>query len=386
MLAKKILILGITGTIGENTIKILSRWPDLFSLVGFSYHKNFELSARIQKKFSVKHVCCTRNSLPEEEIRYWSENGVEVHKSMEDLLDIDYETILTGVVGAAGIKPTYKAVRQGKTVIIANKESLVMAGKFIMKAAEESKALIIPADSEHNSVFRLMQILNQKPSDEKWIKKIYLTASGGPLRNCSVKEIRKAKKEQILKHPTWNMGAKITVDSAGLINKSLEVIEAHYLFNRDYEDLAAVIHPQSYIHAFLKYQDGSFFFHGSDPDMLYPISHSLFYPDIPPDWVQKTASDTMIPSLNFEEIDSNKFPGFFIGLEAAKMEGAYPAVFNASNEEAVNAFLNDQIEFFQIPQIIEKVLEKNTISNQVDHIEELFEADLYARRTVISMI
>ncbi len=374
---RDLIILGITGSIGKNAIKILEKWPEYFSLVGFSYHKNFKLASKIQSKFMVKHICCTNPNILREETEYWKKKNISFYRDSEALLDIPYNILLAAVVGSAGVKPVYKAAKESKVLLLANKESLVMAGKFIMQAAKENHTTIIPIDSEHNSVFRMMQAWQSSGSDHNTIKKIYLTASGGPLREFSAEQIKKADKKRILAHPNWEMGAKITVDSAGLINKSLEIIEAHHLFNRPYDELDAVIHPQSYIHAFLEYQDGTYFFHASDPDMLYPICHGLFYPDEPPGWI--SSKNSMIPTLNFDPIDYDKFPGFLLGIEAGKKGGAYPVIFNAANEEAVSAFLKDNISFQNIPSIIEIILEKNKDVSDEHTIDDLFEIDKWAR-------
>ena len=379
MFPEKILILGVTGTIGANALKMIKRWPDRFTLSGFSYYKNFERAREIQDDLGVKHVCCSRPDVAPEEKNYWQGKGVHFFTSLEDTLSIEYDKILIAIVGAVGIRPTLQAICQSKTILIANKESLVMAGEFVMEEVKKNRSSLIPIDSEHNSIFRLLQ-----QTGDKDITKILLTASGGPFHNLTKEEIKRVTKAEVLQHPNWNMGDKITVDSAGLINKSLEVIEAHHLFNRRLEDIDAVIHPQSYVHAILQHSDGSFYFHASNPDMLYPLSHGLFYPEAPPFWID--APKGIPPGLRFAEIDHDKFPGFALGIQSARSGGAYPAIFNASNEQAVQAFLEDRIRFHEIPQIIERVLNQRHDFKNVQNMEDIFEADQWARKETIQVM
>ena len=372
---EKIIILGVTGSIGENAIKIIRKWSHRFSLLGFSYHSNFEKARNIQKDFFVKYVVCSHPNIDDSEKTYWKQAGVEFFCELEAILDIDYDKLLTAVVGAAGIKATYKASQQGKTILVANKESLVMAGQFVMDSAAKNQTKIIPVDSEHNSLFRLI-----KGTNKAFIQKMYITASGGPFYHLNTNEIQNVKKEEVLAHPNWDMGSKISVDSASMVNKALEVIEACHLFQLTLKDISAVIHPQSYIHAILKYKDGSYFFHASEPDMLYPLSHSLFYPEEPNDWIP--SSHDIFPDLTFSKIDHNKYPAFYLGLESAQKGGVYPAIFNASNEEAVFAFLNDQIKFYEIAHYIDQALNEYKSSNQIVSLDDLFEVDSWSREFV----
>ena len=353
-------------------MKVIQRWPEKFSLIAFSYYKNFKRAREIQEKFQIKYVCCNYPKIPQVEKDYWNHKKVNFFCSLEEILSVEYDKIITAIVGSVGVKATLKAAQQGKTILIANKESLVMAGEFVMKEARKHRSLILPIDSEHNSIFRLLQEVANKS-----ISKIFLTASGGPLQNLTKEEIKQVKKEEVLKHPNWNMGNKITVDSASLINKSLEIMEAYHIFNRKLEDIDAVIHPQSYIHAILKHQDGSFYFHASQPDMLYSISYCFFYPGSPPYWIDNYTD--IFPDLTFKEIDHEKFPGFSLGIQSAQRGGAYPAIFNASNEQAVSAFLKGQIKFHEIPQLIEHVLNQKHDFENTQSIEDIFEADSWAR-------
>ncbi len=366
---QKVIILGITGSVGDSALKVLRKFPEKFELVAFSYHSNHTLAYAVAQEFKVKHICCTSNSGGD----VW-DSSITLYHDMEDLLDCDYDSVLISVVGAVGVKPTYKAALSGKKIMLANKEALVMAGDVIMPTARRSGSEIIPVDSEHNSVFRLLKACPDYAA-------IILTASGGPFRSASVAEIRHVSKAQVLKHPTWEMGQKITVDSAGMINKSLEIIEAHHLFSVGYERLSAVIHPQSYIHAIVEHRDGSYFFHVSQPDMIFPVAHALFYPEEPL-LTQNTRTVETFPDLQFSQVDREKFPGFFLGIESGKKGGCYPAVFNAANEEAVALFLKEQIPFYCIPEKIEAALSASPFTSTECEFETLFQADAWARSFV----
>lgn len=390
---KNIIALGVTGSVGTSFLRILQAYPQRFFLTGFSYHTNFETAKKIQEQFQSRYVCCTNNQNAKEEVRYWQKSGVIFLQNMEELLDCDYDTILTAVVGSVGVRATYKAVQQGKKILLANKETLVMAGDIIMQQAREHKAAILPVDSEHSSVFRLLGNGSDTADGvavSKSNNKIILTASGGPFRDADVVTIANASKEQVLAHPTWDMGHKISVDSAGMVNKALEIIEAHHLFAMPYARLTAVIHPQSYVHAIVQASDGSFSFHVSEPDMIYPIAYALFYPQEAPSLCSPQLNSQekilALPSFQFKEIKKEKFPLFFLGVQAAQKGGAYPAVFNAANEEAVKLFLQDVLSFTQIPVAIEKALERFVVEKgqgQGNSLSDLFEFDAWARKFVI---
>lgn len=370
MKSQKLIILGITGSIGDSTLKVLRTFSDRFSLEAFSYYSNFNLAKKLQKEFQVKHIACNRDHIPAEEREYWQKTGVQFYDHLTDLLDIDYDSLLISVVGSIGVRAAYKASQQGRKIMLANKESLIMAGGFLKEAVRNHDTVLIPVDSEHNSLFRLW-----RPS----INRVILTASGGPLRTLSTDEIKTVDKSRVLAHPTWSMGSKITVDSAGMINKSLEIIEAHYLFDVDYQNLSAVIHPQSYIHAIIEHNDGTYFMHTSRPDMVYPIAHALFYPE-EPELCLEADEPHFFPDFTFHEIEREKFPGFFLGIESGRQGGTHPAVFNAANEEAVYSFLRDEIQFADIPPLIETALSKNRVD--LSDLDSLFEADTSARETV----
>lgn len=370
---KKVIILGITGSIGESSLKIIRENRNRFQIVGFSYHANFEKAALIQKEFEVPYLVCTDSSIEKSQLNHWKEFGVQLFSSMENLLDIDYDLLITGVVGSIGIRPTLKAIKQDKTILLANKETLVMAGDLVIRELQNSQAQMIPVDSEHSSVFRMIKDKTFQP------EKIILTASGGALREYTSKQIKEVGIKDVLNHPTWNMGQKITVDSAGMINKALEVIEAHHLFQFPFERIDAVIHPQSYIHAMVGWKDGSFDLHVSKPSMIYPIAYGLFYPQNSPQITPPVLTENL-PAFEFHSISQEKYPGFFLGLEAGKKGSVYSTVFNAANEVAVNQFLQNKIDFYQIPLIIEKVLSVVPDSKEVSQLEDYEKMDVWARK------
>ncbi|MDH5720774.1 MAG: 1-deoxy-D-xylulose-5-phosphate reductoisomerase [Spirochaetia bacterium] len=371
---EKVIIFGATGSIGKTAVNILKKFPELFSLTGFSYHQNFAHAKEIQKIFDTKYICCTNQNISREETDYWNSVNCKLTNDMKEILDIEHDTALISTSGSAGISVTYKAAGLGKKILLANKESLVMAGKTVMNECQKNQTSIVPVDSEHNSVFRMLE---GKSDKIKAVDKLILTASGGPFFNKNKTEIQNASVEDVLRHPTWSMGSKITVDSAGMVNKALEIIEANHLFSMPYSRLDAVIHPQSYVHAIVKNIDGSYFFHVSNPDMTYPIAHGFFYPETPPNMGDERES--LFPDFTFHSIEKEKFPAYFLGLEAGRKESAYPAVFNAANEEAVYSFLERNILFKQIPEIIEDTLNNSKFDDNDNSLEYILEADNWAR-------
>ncbi|MDH4199968.1 MAG: 1-deoxy-D-xylulose-5-phosphate reductoisomerase [Spirochaetia bacterium] len=367
---QKIIILGATGSIGDSALKILRKYPDRFELVGISYHYNHEKAVEICREFQVHHIYCSSGT-------HKFPKATSMHDSYSDLLLIEYQSIIIAVTGAAGVEPTFIAASQGKKILLANKESLVMAGEIIMNQAREKKAQILPVDSEHNSIFRLL-------AGVKNPQQITITASGGALRDNHVTEFRNVSVEDVLKHPTWNMGAKITVDSATMVNKALEIIEACHLFNKSFTEINAVIHPESFVHAILQHKDGSFFFHVYRPDMIYPLAFCMFYPEEPPH-IAEPIEALDIPNLTFKSIEPEKYPGYYLGLSAGKKGGAYPAIFNAANEQAVYFFLKKQIAYADIIPVVKNAMDSCPGGNY-NTMESLYEADAWARSHVIGGI
>lgn len=369
---QNIVLLGATGSIGESTLRVIRNNPEKFNLTGISFHSNQQKAREIIAEFGVKHVYCSSGQALEKDLK------IERHSSYQELLSVPYDMVIIAIIGAAGVEPAYIAANQGKKILLANKESLVMAGSLIMQSVEKNGATILPLDSEHNSIFRLLEF-REKPV------KISITASGGALRDWPPEKIKSATVADVLKHPTWSMGAKITVDSASMVNKSLEIMEACHLFNLSTGGIDAVIHPESYVHAIIRQKDGSCFFHVYKPDMVYSIAYSMHYPDTPPEIAEKTTVEEM-PALNFMPIDPQKYGGFYLGLKAGEMGGVYPAVFNAANEQAVHYFLKEQIDFASIVPFIDDTMSKCPEGDFNMTLEGLYAADAWSRGYVKSKV
>ncbi len=376
MQPKKIILLGATGSIGKTTLDIIEAYPDRFQLVGFSYHKNTEKAVEIWRRFPSASVCSTGLGDGGLSPEVWKDLKVKL-LPVDDLLELKYDVLVSAMVGSAGVRSTLKAVSQGREIHLANKESLVMAGPHILEAAAKSGANILPVDSEHNSIYRLLRGGRQ-------VRKIVLTASGGALRNFPLARLGQAKPGDVLNHPTWSMGDKITVDSATMANKALEVIEAHHLFGLPYEEIEAVIHPQSFIHAIAEEFDGSFTCHVYPPDMSYSIAYCLFYPERAP----QTGKQTEIPDFpdfHFHKLDPERYQCYYLGREAGRRGGGFPAVFNAANEMSVELFLNGQIEFGKIAKIVESSLEghdKKEAQTSMPSLDDLFAIDRGTRERI----
>jgi len=359
---RRFILFGATGSIGDSTLDVLRRQSDDFELIGFTWHNNEEKARALQREFP-RAVA-------------FSTTAADADMQMQRLLDLPHDFVVIAIVGAAGVNTTLEAARRGDTILLANKESLVIAGGPVMAAVKASGAKLIPVDSEHSSLFRLLQgAAAQRPA------KVYLTASGGPLLHVHGEDFYNASKELVLKHPTWVMGPKITVDSAGLTNKALEIIEAHYLFDLRYEQVQAVIHPQSYVHAMVELSDGTVIQHVSQPDMRYPIAWAMYYPQPSPDMVNGRAPFAY-PALEFFPIDTEKFRAYALGRKAGEMGKYYPAVFNAANEAAVAAFLAGNIRFGDIAALISDALEVKYPDYDYTSIAGLLQYDSAARKFV----
>lgn len=360
---RKFILFGGTGSIGDSTLDILRQHSDDFELVGFTWHNNADKARAIQAEFQVKNSFSTLEP--------------DADKHTQDLLDLPHDFIIVAIVGAAGVTTTLEAAKRGETILLANKESLVVAGEIVMAAAKQHRATILPVDSEHSSLFRLLAA--QKTASETSL--VYLTASGGPLLHVHGDAFYNASKALVLKHPTWVMGQKITVDSAGLTNKALEIIEAHFLFDLPYEKIQAVIHPQSYIHAMIEHVDGTLIQHVSQPDMRYPIAYAMYYPQIPQRTVAPKHPQTY-PALDFFPVDETKFKSYALGRKAGTIGNFYPAVYNAANESAVAAFLGDAIRFGEISELIERALNHTYPEWDSKTISGLAQYDQAAREIV----
>jgi 1-deoxy-D-xylulose-5-phosphate reductoisomerase len=334
-------ILGSTGSIGRSTLQVLARQRERFRVVALTAHSNKDLLAQQAAEWKPEFVGLV--------------NGGTASCLVEAATRPDVKIVVNGIVGAAGLEATLAALRAGKRVALANKETLVMAGDLVAQAAREGGGEIVPVDSEHSAV--LQCVAGRRPAE---LARLILTASGGPFRTWGPERVSHATVAEALKHPTWTMGKKITVDSATLVNKALEVIEAHYLFEVAYEKIDVVIHPQSVIHGFAEFVDGSVLAQVGFPTMELPILYALTYPDRVPDQGVRRFDPVAAGTLTFEALQLDRFPAYVIGREAARLGGTAPARFNAANEVAVQLFLEERIPFGRIAQVIERVVTEDT--------------------------
>ncbi|MFW6697601.1 1-deoxy-D-xylulose-5-phosphate reductoisomerase [Acinetobacter pittii] len=386
-MTQSVCILGVTGSIGQSTLKILNQHPDKYSVFAISAHSRISELVNICKQFQPKVVVVPKQKVDELAVLFVKNElqDIEILTDQEGLVSIashpDVDVVMAAIVGAAGLLPTLAAVKAGKRVLLANKEALVMSGEIMMQAARDHQALLLPVDSEHNAIFQslphnyLEAERNGQP--QQGVSRILLTASGGPFLNHSLEQLEKVTPAQACKHPNWSMGQKISVDSATLMNKGLELIEACHLFSISEHFVTVVVHPQSIIHSMVQYVDGSTLAQMGNPDMCTPIAHALAWPE---------RLQTSVPALdlfeysqlNFQAPDIQKFPALDLARQAMRAGGLAPTILNAANEVAVAAFLNQQIGFTNIPQVVEHTLQK--LENSVaDNIESILNKDEVAR-------
>ena len=366
-------ILGSTGSIGLNTLKVVDRHPQRFKVKALSANSNFHLLERQIKKYKPSHVAVGQQGLTY--FKSFGIKGVQFYPVLDcaqlaSLKDVD--TVVLAMSGTAALKPFLAALRAGKTVAPANKEALVIAGDLIMDAAHRHQGQIIPIDSEQSAIFQCLQGQTSKA------KFIHLTASGGPLREVSSKDFKRMSPKDILRHPRWKMGPKITVDSATLMNKGFEVIEAMHLFNLNVEKIKVLVHPEAIIHSMVEFEDGSIIAQLGITDMRLPIQYALTYPARLPTGL-RPLNLAQLGSLHFEEPDLNKFPALGLAFDAARKAGTLPAALNAANEEAVASFLGGKIGFTSIYKVVEKVVLRHKIVNNPS-MDEILQADHWARQ------
>ena len=379
---KKVAILGSTGSIGTQALEVISCLKNEIQVISLAAGKNIELIREQIKQFSPKTVAVSlekdaqllKKEFPQITFLYGTNGLTKI------ATDNEIDTVLVAVSGKVGLVPTIEAIKQRKRIALANKETLVMAGDIVMKLAREYNAEIIPVDSEHSAIFQCLSTDKQiKP------KKLIITASGGPFLKKTTEEMYKAKASDALKHPKWNMGKKITIDSATLMNKGLEVIEAHHLFDIKYEDIKVVIHPQSIIHSAIEHNDGSVIAQMGIPSMHIPIQYALLYPNRVKGIETESFDFTKIAQLTFEEPDLEKFKALKLAFDAGNKGKTYPCVLNAANEEAVYAYLNDKIKLQDIITITETLLNRHTpIENAT--IDELLTLDEKTRQEAQKLI
>ncbi|OLC08383.1 MAG: 1-deoxy-D-xylulose-5-phosphate reductoisomerase [Gemmatimonadetes bacterium 13_1_40CM_66_11] len=363
-------VLGSTGSIGRSTLQVLARQRERFRVVAITGHSNKELLAEQERDWKPAFVGLVNGVGKGEEGR-----GKGRSCLVEAATHPDVKIVVNGIVGAAGLEATLAALRAGKRVALANKETLVMAGELVAQAAREGGGEIVPVDSEHSAV--LQCLAGRRPTD---LARLILTASGGPFRTWGQERVSRATVAEALNHPTWTMGKKITVDSATLVNKALEVIEAHFLFDVEYDRVEVVIHPQSVIHGFVEFVDGSVLAQVGFPTMELPILYALTYPERVPDQGVRRFDPVAAGTLTFEALQPDRFPAYVIGREAARVGGTAPARFNAANEVAVQLFLEERITFGRIAEIIERVTEDARHSGDANSLDAVLAADSEARR------
>ncbi|MCZ8512333.1 1-deoxy-D-xylulose-5-phosphate reductoisomerase [Paenibacillus filicis] len=372
---KKISILGSTGSIGTQTLDVVSHYPELFAVEGLAGGHNVELLAEQARAFKPKKVSVATKALADKLLADIP-SGTEVFYGEEGLLEIaaatDADVVVTALVGSQGLKPTLAAVEAGKQIGLANKETLVSAGHLVTELASRRNVQLLPIDSEHSAIF---QCLNGESKER--IHNITLTASGGSFRDRTREELHGVTVQDALKHPNWSMGAKITIDSATMVNKGLEVIEAHWLFGLSYEQINVLIHPESIIHSFVEFVDHSIIAQLGMPDMRVPIQYALTYPDR-----MRTPSQRLslaeVGRLHFREMDLDRYPCLRMAYESGRAGGSVPAVFNAANEVAVERFLKGEIGFLHIEDLIASVLDRHT-AVKVPELQHILEIDRWAR-------
>ena len=376
---KKIVLLGATGSIGESTLQVIRKHPHRLQLIGVSAHSNSRKLADISNEFKVPHAY-----LPEtaSEVTDWPSH-CSLDRSTNGLTDIaaleEADVVVVAIVGASGLGPTLSALQAGKDVVLANKESLVLGGDLVMRTAKDNGAQVIPADSEHNAVFQCIQ--GEKHRD---LDSIILTASGGPFRELPVEELKHVTIEQALDHPNWSMGNKVTIDSATMANKGLELIEARWLFDLPPSKLEVVIHPTSIVHAMVRFIDGCCLAQLSPPSMTFALQHALLFPDRA-EGVHPSLDFSKPLDLNFSPPALDRFPCLRLAKDCLEQGGSAPLVFNAANEIAVSAFLSNRIGFLQISDIIEQTLSKFAQQTQND-LQALLSLDSEARRIAAEII
>jgi len=379
---KRIAILGSTGSIGKNALRVIDSLGPQYEVAALSAHSSVELLAEQARRYKPEFVAITNADYAEQLSEFIGDLDIEILAGPDGLIQIaeleDVDIVLTAVVGAAGLPAVLAAGGKGKRLAIANKEPLVIAGELLRKEIEENGGDILPVDSEHSAVFQAIQ-----SGSREEVKKIILTASGGPFRRATAQDIQNVTLEQALSHPVWNMGPKITIDSATMMNKAFEIIEARWLFDIPVEKIEVLIHPESIIHSIVEFVDGSMIAQLGEPDMCLPIQYALTYPSRVAG-IAKTLRLEEIGKLTFEKPNMEIFRALSLGYEVARTGGTAPVVFNAANEAAVEEFLAGRIKFVNIVEIIENCLNRHNVKNAV-FLEDVLEADAWARREVMEL-
>ena len=372
---KKVILLGSSGSIGESTCKVARALPEKMKLVGLGVAKSTDRMLEQAKEFGVKALAVS-DPQAAEKVKPRLPQGTQFYPGAEGLARMVEETeadmVLVAIVGTAGLAPALAALRSGKDLAVASKEILVLAGSAVMAEAKKRKKQVLPVDSEHNAIFQCLVGAN-----EKEVRKVILTASGGPFRQSSSQAMEKVTLAQALKHPTWSMGQKITIDSATMFNKGLEMIEAHWLFGLPMRQVDVVVHPQSIVHSLVEFIDGSVLAQLSVTDMCFPIQYAVTYPERMPSGLPPLDL-AKLGTLSFEQPDEKRFPALRLAREAGEQGGTLPGVLNAANEVAVEAFLAERISFPRIWGMVEEVMKKHRTEKEPS-LEAIIDADRWAR-------
>ncbi|MBT8541309.1 1-deoxy-D-xylulose-5-phosphate reductoisomerase [Polynucleobacter paneuropaeus] len=381
---RRIAILGSTGSIGTNTLDVIRAHPERFEVVALTAAKQVERLAEqcVEFKPRVAVVSDAGSAKKLCELLLAKQVSTQVLYGPDALitavLESDCDTVMAAIVGAAGLLPTLAAAKAGKRILLANKEALVMSGNLFMDAVRQGGGELLPIDSEHNAIFQCLPVhYSKSPSQHHGVEELWLTASGGPFRNTPIAELSQVTPEQACAHPNWVMGRKISVDSATMMNKGLEVIEAYWLFGLPIEKIQVLIHPQSVVHSMVRYCDGSVIAQMGQPDMRTPIAYGLAWPDRITAGVQ-SLSLTQQAALNFMEPDLQRFPCLSLAFQAGKQGGTAPVILNAANEIAVAAFLDNALQYLQIPEVVERVL-NTTPPSTPSSLEDILEVDAKSR-------
>jgi 1-deoxy-D-xylulose-5-phosphate reductoisomerase len=380
---KRLSILGSTGSIGVNTLHIVSQFPERFEVVSLSAGLNTLLLKQQILQFRPKIVSVLNKGLSDALRRELPNVPVEIVHGVEGLIQVathpEVDQVVSAIVGAVGLIPTLSAIKTGKTIALANKEPLVMAGKIVMEEAKQNHAQILPVDSEHSAIFQAL--LGHQKED---VHRLVLTASGGPFLNFPLAKLQDVTVKEALNHPHWEMGKKVTIDSASLMNKGLEVIEAHWLFNIPIEKISVLIHPQSVIHSMVEYVDGSIVAQMGITDMRIPISYALSFPQrLPLNLPRLDLSRN--EALSFFEPDPERFPCLKLAYQSIKIGETMPAILNAANEVAVNAFLEGSLKFTEIPILLQRMMQEHEVKS-VHTIEDILRADHWARERAKALL
>ena len=389
---KKLALLGSTGSIGLNTLDVVREFPDKFRIEALSCRSSITKLVEQIREFQPKTLCVDKDQqvgelkqiFPEKKFVYGMQGLIQIST------DPEADLVVSGIVGSAGLKPTFSALKAGKTVVVANKEPLVMAGRLFMQTAIKTGAKLLPADSEHNAIF---QALSNEPTES--IARLILTASGGSLRDRPLNDFEHITPAQALDHPNWEMGSKITIDSATMMNKGLEVIEAHWLFNTPVQNIQVVMHRESIIHSMVEFVDGSFLAQMGLPDMRVPLAHCLGWPERLPLKIPRM-DPISLKDLHFEAIDPERYPCLEISIKAAKQGGGAPAVLNGANEKVVASFLEEDINFLDISKTLHSVMQQfyKTISlpevpsflKHIRTLEDAVKADQWGKEQALKFI